>query len=101
MLTYYLKDHFREMIYDNSKSEQLISVFFPLNFTDKQKYASTYLVVLSGPNCLAGAAEIQGFHLEAAEGADEPLQIRTCFFDSKRRADDESEKRKKTKQNKC
>lgn len=70
-----------------------------MNFTDKQKYASTYLVVLSGPNCLAGAAEIQGFHLEAAEGADEPLRIRTCFFDSKRRADDESEKRKK-KQNK-
>lgn len=64
-----------------------------MNFTDKQKCASTYLVVLSGPNCLAGEAEIQGFHLEAAEGADKPLQIRTCFFG--RRADDESEKSKK------
>lgn len=49
-----------------------------LNFTDKQKSVSTYLAVLSGPNCLAGAAEIQGFLLEAAEGADTPLQITTC-----------------------
>lgn len=40
--------------------------------------ALKYLAVLSGPNCLAGAAEIQGFLLEAAEGADTPLQITTC-----------------------
>lgn len=70
-----------------------------MNFTDKQKCASTYLVVLSDPNCLAGEAEIQGFHLEAAEGADKPLQIRTCFFG--RRADDDTGKSKnKTNQNK-
>lgn len=34
LLTYYLKDHFREMIYDNSKSEQLISVFFFVCFKE-------------------------------------------------------------------